>query len=92
MVFLVTIVAMFAIGVAIEGRLFPFDFGDPLVGLAAGADLGVGVPYFIAVLLGLGDGQVRAVTYEYGNAFIIAAGLLNLLVALDAYDVAVGRK
>jgi hypothetical protein len=35
---------------------------------------------------------VRAVTYEYGNAFLIVAGLLNLLVVIDAYDTAVGRK
>lgn len=92
LVFLCAIVAMFGIGVGIQGRLFPFDFSEPLVGLAAGADLGVGVPYFIATLFGFGEGQVRAVTYEYGNAFIIAAGLLNLLVMIDAYDVAVGRK
>jgi hypothetical protein len=32
------------------------------------------------------------VTYEYGNAFVIVAGLLNMLVVLDAYDVAQGRK
>ena len=90
--FLLAIVAMFAVGVAGQGRLFPFDFTEPLVGLAAGAEVGVGIPYLIAALVGLGDGQVRAVTYEYGNAFIIAAGLLNLLVVIDAYDAAVGRK
>ncbi len=33
-----------------------------------------------------------AVTYEYGNAFLIVAGLLNMLVVLDAWDIAVGRK
>jgi hypothetical protein len=27
-----------------------------------------------------------------GNTFVIVAGLLNMLVALDAYDVALGRK
>jgi hypothetical protein len=35
---------------------------------------------------------VRAVTYEYGNAFLIVSGLLNLLVIIDAYDIAMGRK
>ena len=79
---------MFAIGLAIHGRLFPFDLSEPLVGLAALADLGIGVPYFIASALGYGAGDVRAVTYEYGNAFLIVAGLLNLLVVIDAYDVA----
>lgn len=91
-VFLVALPLMFAIGLAVRGRLFPFDFSDPLVCLAALADLSVGVPYFIASAFGFGAGDVRAVTYEYGNAFLIVAGLLNLLVVIDAYDVAVGRK
>ena len=92
LVFLIALPLMFALGLAIQGRLFPFDLTDPLVGLAALADLGIGIPYFIATALGLGSGHVRAVTYEYGNAYIIVAGLLNLLVVIDAYDVAVGRK
>lgn len=91
-VFLVALPLMFAIGLALQGRLFPFDLSELLVGLAAFADLGIGVPYFIAGALGFGAGDVRAVTYEYGNAFIIVAGLLNLLVVIDAYDIAVGRK
>ena len=92
LMFLVAVPLMFAIGLAIQGRLFPFDFADPLVGLAAIANLGNGVPYVVASLFGLGMGQVRAVTYEYGNAYLIVAGLLNMLVVVDAYDVALGRK
>lgn len=92
LIFLVTLPLMFAIGLALQGRLFPFDLREWLVGLAAFADLGIGVPYFVAGALGYGNGDVRAVTYEYGNAFLIVAGLLNLLVVIDAYDVALGRK
>lgn len=92
LVFLVALPLMFAIGLALRGRLFPFDLSEPLVGLAAFADLGVGLTYFVASAFGLGVGDVRAVTYEYGNAFLIVAGLLNLLVVIDAYDVAMGRK
>jgi len=92
LVFLVALSAMFTIGLAAHGRLFPFDFSEPLVGLAALADLGMGVPYFIASAFAHTGGEVTAVTYEYGNAFIIVAGLLNLLVVIDAYDVALGRK
>jgi hypothetical protein len=91
-IFLVALCVMFAIGIAIHGRLFPFDFSEPLVGLAAVADLGIGIPYFVATAFGLGAGSVRAATYEYGNTFVMAAGLLNLLVVIDAYDIAVGRK
>jgi hypothetical protein len=92
LVFLAALPVMFAIGLALRGRLFPFDLSDPLVALAALADFGIGLPYFIAAGLGYGAGDVRAVTYEYGNAFLIVAGLLNLLVVIDAYDVALGRK
>ena len=92
LIFLVCLPLMFAIGLGLQGRLFPFDMREWLVGLAAVADLGIGVPYFIAGALGYGNGDVRAVTYEYGNAFLIVAGLLNLLVVIDAYDVALGRK
>jgi len=42
--------------------------------------------------MGWGAGDVRAVTYEYGNTYIVVAALLNLLVVIDAYDIAVGRK
>jgi hypothetical protein len=92
LIFLLALPVMFGIGLAIHGRLFPFDLSEPLVALAAVADLGVGLPYFIGSALGFGAGDVRAVTYEYGNAFLIVAGLLNLLVVIDAYDVALGRK
>ncbi len=92
LVFLVALPLMFALGLAIHGRLFPIDPSEPLVALAALAELGIGLTYFLASALGLGGGDVRAVTYEYGNAFLIVAGLLNLLVIIDAYDVALGRK
>jgi hypothetical protein len=92
LILLVALPVMFAIGLGIHGRLFPFDLSEPLVGLAAFADLGIGAGYFVASALGYGAGDVRAVTYEYGNAFLIVAGLLNLLVVIDAYDIALGRK
>jgi uncharacterized protein DUF6677 len=92
LIFLIALPLMFALGVAIRGRMFPFELSDPLVGLAALADRGIGATYFIASALGYGAGDVRAVTYEYGNAFLIVAGLLNTLVVIDAYDVALGRK
>ena len=92
LVFLIVLPLMCAIGLAVHGRLVPFDFSEPLVGLAALADLGMGLPYFLASGFAHTGGEVTAVTYEYGNAFIIVAGLLNLLVVIDAYDVALGRK
>ena len=92
LVFLVALPLMFAIGLTLRGRLFPFDFSDPLVLLEALADFGMGATYFLSKAFGYGAGDVRAVTYEYGNAFLVVAGLLNLLVVIDAYDIALGRK
>ena len=92
LVFLIALPLMFAIGLAINGRLFPIDLSQPLVALAALADIGIGLTYFVAKAIGYGAGEVRAVTYEYGNAFLIVSGLLNLLVVIDVYDVALGRK
>ena len=91
-VLLVTLTVMFAMGLWLEGQLFPFDLAQPLVALEAVADVGIGVPYFVARAAGAGAGRVVSVTYEYGNAFAIVAGLLNMLVVLDAYDIAQGRK
>ena len=92
LVFLVAIPLMFVVGLLLKGRLFPFELSQPLVALAAFANLGNGLPYFIAAVLGLGKGLVTAASYEYGNTFVIVAGLLNMLVVLDAYDIALGRK
>jgi TM2 domain-containing membrane protein YozV len=90
--FLIALTAMFVFGLWLEGRLFPFQPSEPLVALAFVADLGIGLPYFIAKSIGAGAGRVVAITYEYGNAFVIVAGLLNMLVVLDAFDIAKGRK
>ena len=92
LIFLIALPSMFATGLWLEGRLFPFELGQPLVALAALADVGIGVPYVVAEFLGVGAGRVVAQSFEYGNAFLIVAGLLNMLVVLDAFDVAEGRK
>src|SRR5579864_503889 len=92
LVFGVVLVAMFAIGLASSGRLFPFDASQPLVLLAAGAEWMLGLPRLAAAVGGWGRGEVTAITFEYGNTFLIAAGLLNVLVVLDAFDRASGRK
>jgi hypothetical protein len=90
--FLIALPLMFVFGLWLEGRLFPIELTQPLVGLAALADMGIGVAFFIARATHAGGGRVVALTYEYGNAFLIVAGLMNMLVVLDAFDIAQGRK
>jgi Family of unknown function (DUF6677) len=92
LVFLVMLPLMFAIGLWLQGRLFPLELSDPLVFLGAIANRGIGAPYVIARLMDAGAGTVTAASYEYGNTFLMTAGLLNFLVILDACDVVMGRK
>ena len=88
----------FFVGLAMGGHLFDLS-GDgwiilqipPMVG-----NLGTGALYIVSYLLnyGFADDPVRAAraTYEYGNIFLLIAGLLNYLNMLDAFDIAAGRK
>ena len=91
-VFFVALMALFVFGLLLHGRIFAIDLQEPLGTLAALANLGLGVPWVVARFAGIGAGQVTALTYEYGNTFLIVGGLLNSLVMLDAFDVAMGRK
>ncbi len=92
LVFLIVLTAMFTIGLMLGGQIFPFEFSEPLVALTAISDIGLGGPWVLAKVMGYGTGHVTAVTYESGNTFLIVAGLLNSLVVLDAFDIAMGRK
>ena len=60
------------------------------------ANLGTGILFIVCWLLGIGFGddpvQAARVTYEYGNTFLLIAGLMNYLVMLDAFDIAAGRR
>jgi hypothetical protein len=92
LVFFLTLSVMYAVGIAFGGRLFPFQVSEWLVLLAGLAQWGLGLPRLMAGLAGVGAGDVVAMTYEYGNTFLIASGLLNTLVVLDAFDRARGVK
>ena len=60
--------------------------------LAAVAEWALGLPRIVAARRRPGHGDVVAATYEYGNTFLIVAGLLNTLVVLDAIDAREGAK
>jgi hypothetical protein len=92
LIFLIALPLMFACGLWLQGRLFPLEISDPLVFLGAIANRGIGAPYLAAYLMDAGSGNVTAAAYEYGNTFLMTAGLLNFLVVLDAFDIAQGRK
>ena len=55
-------------------------------------DLATGLFYFLAVWLGYAPPEQAGHTPEYGSKFIVAAGLLNILAMVDAYEIATRQK
>ncbi len=92
LVFFGSISVMFLIGLNLQGRLFNPDFSDLFSILKFVADAGSGLYYWVCWLRGLGTGDPTAYTFDYANVFIYVAGLLNMLVVVDAFDIALGRK
>lgn len=90
--FLGLVAASLALGLALDGNLYRPLPGQPLTYLATLGCMGMGLPYFLLrYLVGYG-GEVIAPGYEYGTAFVLTAGLMNLLLVLDAWDIALGKK
>lgn len=92
LVLFVAIEALLALGIANQGALASPRSGEPLTYLATFGNLGIGPAYFVLRGLGIGAGNADHPTYEYGSTFILSAGLLNFLVMLDAFDIAVGNR
>jgi hypothetical protein len=91
-IFTICVVAMFVLGLGMHGKLFDLVIQEPLQIFAFIANLGVGIPYFLAEKWGMGVGGMNTTTYDYGTTYLWVAGLLNYLIVLDAFDVAQGRK
>lgn len=88
----VSIVAMFSIGVALKGKVYTPNTGELLDMLNFVGDLGNGLLYLIARVAGWGTAPVELVTADYGTKFMVVAGLLNIIAAVDAHSLATGRK
>jgi hypothetical protein len=91
--FALIVTAGFALGLSFEGRLYTVESGQPLTILATFAVYGTGLLNIAARMFSSNPGgNLLAPTYEYGCAYLLTAGLMNLLLALDAWDIASGRK
>jgi len=87
------VVTTFLLGLSFQGRLYTVEAGQPLTVLATFAVHGSGIlPIAARALLDNPGGAILSVTFEYGCAFLLTAGLMNLLLMLDAWDIATGRK
>ena len=89
---LVSIVAMFLIGLAMDGHVYHPNGGDILDMLGFVGDVGGGALYILSQALGWGPGAIEHATADYGTKFLIVAGLLNFISVADAYHIAIGKK
>lgn len=83
---------LFAAGLAQQGKIYSFNLGDLLDILGFLGDLGNGLLYVAARALDLGQGAAQRATADYGTKFMIVAGLLNIVAAIDAHHIAIGKK
>ena len=90
--FCLIVVTCAVIGCDLQGRLDVFMPNDPLSKIATLASAGSGAIYFALRYLVGYVGNIEAAGFEYGTTFLRTAGILNLLLVLDALDIARGRK
>lgn len=89
---LVSISAMFLLGVAMGGRLFKLTPSNIVETMGFLGDFCSGLPFMAAKLFGYERAEVASPIADFGTKFLLVAGLLNVLCILDAYDIAIGKK
>jgi hypothetical protein len=88
----VSILSMFLIGLALKGKIYSPNTAELLDMLNFAGSLGTGLLYIIARAFDLGQSAVQIAIADYGTKFIVVAGLLNIICAVDAHSLATGRK
>jgi hypothetical protein len=104
-IFFGCITAMLILGLFMGGKIYCYQeeglhlklifnhmTENPLTFLATLSDLGYGFIYLLSKIFSFGLGNLKNTTFEFGTTYIAGAGLLNYLVALDAFDIALGKK
>ena len=88
--------AMFLLGLMMRGALFQPQTGDLLTTVIyCGGFFGnlmSGIFYLLTVWLGYSQPDVAGHVHDYGTKFLVAAGLLNVLGMVDAFEIATGKK
>jgi uncharacterized protein DUF6677 len=88
----VSIVTLFLLGLAMQGRIYKANGGDILDILGFVGNVGAGGLYIVTLAMDWGQGAIAFATADYGTKFMIVAGLLNFISIADAYHIAIGKK
>jgi hypothetical protein len=87
-----SIVTLFLLGLAMQGRIYKANGGDILEMLGFIGDVGAGGLYILTLANDWGQGAIAFATADFGTKFMIVAGLLNFIAVADAYHIAIGKK
>ncbi len=96
----VAVLAMFIIGILIGGTYFPGAGAEQgiIYWLHYFAGSGNGILFSLLTFLSgtpstaMMTAAAKSSSFEYGGKLLEIAGLLNYLAAMDAFDLAIGRK
>jgi hypothetical protein len=89
---LISIGALFVLGLMMQGHIYKANGGDILDILGFIGDLGAGGMYIATLAMNGGQGAIAFAIADYGTKFMIVAGLLNFIAIADAYHIAIGKK
>jgi|SRR5215472_6984715 hypothetical protein len=93
---LVSVLITFLLGLMMRGAMFQPQTGDILTTIiyCGGflGDLASGLLYLLATWLGYSQPDMAGHVHDYGTKFLVAAGLMNVLAMVDAYEIAIGKK
>jgi hypothetical protein len=87
-----SVTLMFFCGLGMQGKVYGFNLGDLLDMLGFIGDLGNGLLYFLALGQDWGQAAIFRATADYGTKFLVCGGLLNVIAAIDAHHIAIGKK
>ena len=87
-----SILGMYLIGLGLAGQIYTPNTGEILDILNFAGQLGMGLLYALARIFGWGATSVVNTLADYGTKFLVVAGLLNIVAAIDAHSLANGRK
>lgn len=92
LILFLAIISMFVLGLLMQGQFFPLGSASYLERLGYLGELCAGLAMPVTKFFGYGGGNPFFVSSDYGTAYLVSAGMLNVLAILDAYDIALNRK
>jgi hypothetical protein len=95
-VILGSVALVFVLGLLMRGAMFQPQTGDLLTTVINTGgficNMASGVFFLMTKWFGYSQPDIAGHVHDYGTKFLVAAGLLNILGMVDAFEIATGKK